>query len=345
MTNEHPQSEQPQPEKRQRSRQVKPIRLQERDLDMFVSLSIGRYLSVPAIEWLHYPGWRERYKAYLEKRKMDPTAVFYPAPNIYHRLVALRAGPEPLVHRVARTVERASVVYNRLPDAYTLTEAGAGLLCSRRGYELDDLWYEDPRRRSIKNFEHSVAIGTFYAALRAALEFAGRQLADWRGDHLLAGRDSTIGGPSYDRVSIPGVKDDLPILPDATFMLSGARYFVEIDMGTTNLRSWREKARAYEVYRQHPKLRARYQTDTFTVLVVAPSEPRLRRIVTEVVKVTRQATSGYLFLTEDRLHPTTIRPSWKVIETFEWERRKVVDRLVELPVRITFAAHPLWKNP
>jgi hypothetical protein len=344
MMSEHP-PEQPQSEKRQRSRQVKPIRLQERDLDMFVSLSIGRYLSVPAIEWLHYPCWRERYKVYLEQRKTDSSAVFYPAPNIYHRLVALRVGPEPLVHRVARAVERASVVYNRLPDAYTLAEAGAALLCARRGFELDDLWYEDPRRRSIKNFEHSVAIGTCYAALRAALEFAGHHLTDWCGDHLLLARDPERGGSNYDRIAVPGLREKQPVLPDATFTLGAARYFVEIDMGTTNLRSWGEKVRAYEAYRRSPKLVARYDTDSFTVLIVAPTEVRLRRIADEVLKVTRQPTSSYLFLTEDRVHPTTIRPSWKAVQAFEWERRKVVDRLVELPGRVAFAAHPLWKNP
>lgn len=350
MTSEQREPELPQPQQRRRSRQVKPIRLQERDLDIFVSLSTARYLSVYAIEWLHFNGWhgtggwRERYKAFLEQRKSDPSAVYYPAPNIYHRLTALRAGPDPLVHRVVRSVERATVVYTRLPDAYTLTGSGASLLCARRGCELDDLWYEDPRRRSIKNFEHSVSIGVFYAALRSALEFGGQQLAAWRGDHALLGRDTQRGGSNYDRIVVPGLKGEQAVLPDATFVLAGQRYFVEIDMGTTNLRSWSEKVRAYEAYRRSPKLQARYGVDTFTVLVVAPTEVRLRRIADEVVRVTRQPTSSYLFLTADRVHPTMIRPSWKVVRSFEWERRKVVDRLVELPVNIAFAAHPLWKN-
>jgi hypothetical protein len=330
--------------KRQRSRQVKPIRLQERDLDMLVSLSIGRYLSVPAIEWLHYPGWRDRYKVYLEKRKQDVAAEFYPAANIYHRLVALRAGPEPLVRRVARAAERASVVYNRLPDAYTLAEAGAGLLCSHRGFELAELWYEEGRKKSIKNLEHSVAIGTFYAALRSALEWSGQQLSDWQSDHLLVRRDPEQGAANYDRVAVIGLREERAVLPDATFTLSGCRYFVEIDMGTTNLRSWSEKVRAYEVYRHSPKLRARYDTDSFTVLTVAPTEVRLRRIAEEVLKVTRQPAAGYLFLSADRVHPTTIRPSWKVVESFAWGRRKVVDRLVDLPTDIVFSGHPLWKN-
>jgi Replication-relaxation len=343
--------------KRQRSRQLKPIRLQERDLDICVSLSIARYLSVLAIEWLHYNewegkrkgetikgGWRERYKAYLDQRKADPSAVYYPAPNIYHRLAALRAGPEPLVRRVARSVERASLVFNRLPDAYALTEAGAALLCARRGFDLASLYYEDPRRRSIQNLEHSIAIGTFYAALRAALGFSGQQFDGWRGDHLLAGRDPERGGSNYDRVAVPGLREEQSVLPDATFALAGQRYFVEIDMGTTNLRSWSEKVRAYEVYRRSPKLTARYTTDSFTVLVVAPSEVRLRRIAAEVLKATRQASTGYLFLTEDRVHPTTIRPAWKVVQTFAWERRKVVDRLVDFPAGLVFAGHPLWKT-
>jgi hypothetical protein len=336
----------PQPVKRRHPRGVaRPIRLQERDLDILLSLSVGRYLTVPAIEWLHWPGWRERYKVYLEQRKASPAAIFYPKPAVYTRLVALRAGDDPLVYRVVRAAEQGSVIYNRLPDAYVLAEAGAALLCLRRGYEMGDLWYENPRKRSIKNFEHSVSIGTFYAALRCSLEFAGQQITDWRGDHLLTRRDPTTGGPSYDRLAVAGVSQELPVLPDATFTLGGHRYFVEIDRGTTNLDSWAEKVKAYEAYRRSPKLQARYATDSFTMLVVAPTPPRMQRIAEEVVKVTRQPNAAYLFTTEDRIEPTTIRPGWKEVTTVEWKRRKVVDRLVDFPENLRFAAHPLWKNP
>jgi hypothetical protein len=278
-----------------------PIRLQERDLDILFSLSMGRYLTVPTIEWLHFPGWRERYKAYLEKRKTDSDAAFYPKSDVYRRLVALRASDDPLIYRVVRVAERASIVYSRLPDAYVLAEAGAAILCERRGYELGDLWYENTRKRSIKNFEHSVAIGIFYAALRCSLEFAGQQLTDWRGDHLLTRRDPATGGPSYDRLAVAGVSQDLPVLPDATFTLGGHRYFVEIDRGTTNLASWSERVKAYEAYRRSPKLQARYATDSFTVLVVAPTPPRMQRIAEEVMKVIHLPSAAYLFTTEDRI--------------------------------------------
>jgi hypothetical protein len=256
--------ERPPSAKRRRNRStVQPIRLQERDLDMLLSISHGRYLPVPAIEWLHYPGWRERYKAYLDGRKTDASSAYYPAPKLYKRLRALREAPTPFVYRLARSVERATVVFNRLPDAYVLTEAGAELLCAQRGFELEQLWYEDPRKRAIKNFEHSVAIGTFYAALRAAFHFGGQELTDWLGDHLLASQDPAGKGPRFDRVAVVGRTKDLPVLPDATFTFAGSRYFVEIDRGSTNLASWGEKVSAYEVYRRSPKLTARYTTDTF----------------------------------------------------------------------------------
>jgi hypothetical protein len=116
--------EQAQPAKRRHPRGVgRPIRLQERDLEVLRSLSEGRYLTIPAIEWLHWPSWRERYKVYLEKRKTDPAATFFPASDVYSRLVALRAGDAPMVYRVVRAAERGSVIYARLPDVYVLAES------------------------------------------------------------------------------------------------------------------------------------------------------------------------------------------------------------------------------
>src|SRR6266540_6624502 len=205
----------------------RPIQIQERDLDILYSLSVGRYLTAPAIEWLHYPRWRERYKRYLDQQQSDESLIYRPTNEVYRRLVAMRAGEAPLVYRLTRTNERARLAYTRLADAYALAEAGAELLSTQRGYEMDDLWFEDPRKRSIKNFEHSVAIGICYAALRASLEFSGQQLADWRGDHLLMGRDMERGGANYDRIVVPGLKGEQAVLPDATFTLAGQRYFVE----------------------------------------------------------------------------------------------------------------------
>jgi hypothetical protein len=341
-----------QPKRRSPHGAGRPIQIQERDLAILYSLSVGRYLTAPAIEWLHYPTWRERYKVFLERQKTDEALFYRPLNHVYRRLIALRAGEVPLVYRLTRANERARLAYARLADAYVLAEAGAELLCAQHGYELSDLWYEDPRKRSIKNFEHSVAIGACYAALRASLEFSGQQLTDWRGDHLFARRDVGQAGLSYDRVKVSWVGkerklkvEDVAIVPDATFTLNDERYFVESDQGTTNLESWAEKVRAYEAYRQSPKLQARYATDTFAVLVVAPTEIRLKRISEEVIKITKQPSPAYLFTTVDKIHPVRIRANWRALASVEWTTRKVVDRLVELPDQLRFTSSVLWKNP
>lgn len=344
MTEHEPTDDQtPVPQRPRKRGPGAPRRLVERDLDMLASLSAGRYLTVQALEWLHFPAWRERYRAYLEAREAAPALVFRPAPHVYHRLGALREAAPALVYRVTRAAERGRLRFAPLPDAYMLAPAGAELLASRRGLEPDTLWSEDPRRRSLKNLEHSVAIGTFYAALRAALEHTGLELTDWQGDHRLAARDPLRGGPSYDRVLVPGVKDPLPVLPDGTFSLAGQRYFVEIDLGQTNLRSWGEKVRAFERYRGSDALRARYGVEDFTVLVVVPDENRQRRVAEEVLKVTKHETDRYRFLTADQVHPTTSRQRWRVVKEFVWTRRQVVDRQVEVPADLQWRGLALWR--
>lgn len=161
---------------------------------------------------LHFPTWRGHYQRYLEAQKAGAVERPYPQSRLYARIAALREASPPLVYRKMRVVEQASATFARLPDGYVLAERGAELLCQHRGYELDELWYERPRKRALKNFEHSVAIGTFYAALRCALEYHGRQLADWQGDHVLAGRDPQIGGVRYDRVRVVGVREEVAVL-------------------------------------------------------------------------------------------------------------------------------------
>jgi hypothetical protein len=137
-----------QPKRRSPRGASRPIQIQERDLASLYSLSVGRYLTAPAIEWLHYPGWRERYKAYLERQKTDESLFYRPLNHVYRRLIALRAGEAPLVYRLTRANERARLAYARLADAYLLAEAGAELLCAQHGYELSDLWYEGARSRT-----------------------------------------------------------------------------------------------------------------------------------------------------------------------------------------------------
>ncbi|HEU4329411.1 MAG TPA: replication-relaxation family protein [Roseiflexaceae bacterium] len=318
--------------------------LQPRDLALLRALGEARYLTAQALEWLFYPNWRERYKTYLEQRKAQPALSFLPSPNVYRRIGALAGAVPPLVVRLDRLSEQARHATGRIRGVYALTEAGAEQVAEATGADLGALWYEDGRRRSAKNLEHSAEIGLFYGALRAALEHTGHQLEGWQTDERLAAR-GPAGGPNYDRVLVPGIREPIAVLPDATFTLEGQRFFVEIDRARTNMTSWAEKLRAFEAYRGRHQLRDRYGVADFVVLVVSPNETRQRRIAEEVLKVTRHAGDRYRFLLADRVHPTLIRPAWRVVTSFTWERQRVVDRMVEVPAQLRWSAVPLWQIP
>jgi hypothetical protein len=313
----------------------RPIVIQARDLDILHSLSVGRYLTVEALEWLHVPGWRQRWRAFQQQGAHDPERRYYPTVSVYRRMAGLRAGG--FVQTITRTAERGATTFVRMPDVYALTDAGADLLSSRRHLPIEAIWVERSRTRSLQNFEHSVAIGRCYAALRTAAEqLYPAEMQDWRGDHVLA--------RGYDRVAVAGASELLPVLPDASFRLSGQQYFVEIDRSTRPLASWREKIQALEAYVGSSALRARYGVGDATLLVVAPSANRLRRIAEEVVTVLQAASTRYLFVLAEYLHPTRVRANWQRVAAVAWAPRQRFDRIVVQP-QLTFDTVALWGAP
>lgn len=181
-----------------------------------------------------------------------------------------------------------------------------------------------------------MAIGVCYAALRAEIAHRGRSLDAWRGDHLLARQ--------YDRIALPGQRDPEPVLPDASCRIDDRQIFVEVDRGTRPLRSWQAKVRAYEAYRGSNAKRERSGDGPFQVLIVASTLTRARRIAETIAGVTRDNAPTYLLLTEDRVHPTTIRRGWLGIDAVTWETCRVVDNVTLVP-RVTLGPRALWEHP
>jgi hypothetical protein len=134
----------------------------------------------------------------------------------------------------------------------------------------------------------------------------------------------------------------VPVLPDASVQLGKTHYFVEIDRATRPLGSWREKAGAYQAYAGSTALRQRYNTDDFTVLIVAPDQKRLTRIAEEVTKVVRAPNNRYLLLPQPYLHPTRVRANWQQVAQVQWQPRTVIDRVALLPT-VTLAPVALWQ--
>ena len=323
------------------------IRLQSRDLDMLYSLGTARYLSVQALEWLHFPSWRARWEAHQNSSEAKDKRGYYPQPNVYYRLDGLRGGGYVTVIR--RTVDRASVVFSRLADLYAVTEAGIELLASYRPeLDADELVWEGQRPRSLQTLEHTAAIATLYAALRAELEqqFAGwtapLMLSGWADDRRLA-QAGPVGERRYDQVQTEG--DTLPVLPDATFQLAqgerSRRYFLELDRGTRPLDSWRDKVRAYRAYRKSSELQARYGVSDFALLIVAPTTRRMERIAAVVAKADPSKALTCRFLLQEHVHPMTIRDSWKQIAESAVSYRQIAGRPTE-HVTVSFTPAPLW---
>jgi hypothetical protein len=297
-----------------------------RDVAILASLAEVRYLTVQHLQWLHWPErWRvaERTARESGRPTRGPKKAYTRAAGLAER---------GLVVVIRRSVERATTVYRRLPYCLSLTRAGAELLACHQGRRLDDLWYYERANRSAAGLEHSLGIGTFYAALRAELEYRGRSFSGWAGDHVLCA--------DYDSVAVASVGHPLPIIPDATFALDGERYFVEIDRGTTRIEQWRKKALAYDAYGRDPRLQQRFGVNRFIILVVAPSGARLQAIARSVANVHQGVAANYRFLPEERVQPLAIRRRWQRMEQVALPPRGC-SRETSQP-EVTLSEIPLW---
>jgi hypothetical protein len=278
---------------------TKPFVLIARDVAILRSLADVRFLAVQHLQWLH---WSDRWR--VAERAAREAGVANRKPNrAYERIGGLVS--RGLLISLRRSVDRAITEYRKLPHCLALTRAGAEFLACHEGRPLDAIWYYERATRSAAGLEHNLAIGAFYAALRAELEYRGRALQHWLADQVLS--------TDYDSVAVASVGHPLPIIPDATFSLDGQRFFVEIDRGTTRIEQWRKKALAYDTYSRDPRLQMRYGVRQFTILVVAPSGLRIEAIARMVASVHRGVPANYRFLTEERVHPFSIRRRWQRI--------------------------------
>ncbi|NTU78147.1 MAG: hypothetical protein HGA45_01880 [Chloroflexales bacterium] len=279
---------------------IRPFCLTERDLDILASLAQVRYLTIQHLQWLH---WHARWRPH-ERAAREAGLVNRRPKKAYERVAAM--AERGLLRSLQRTTDRAALSFRRLPNCMGLSQAGADLLACQRGLPFEELWFDERTTRSAQTLEHSLGIGAFYAALRAELAYRGRELHGWAGDHVLC--------TDYDSVTVASVGHPLPIIPDGTFTLNGERYFVEIDRGTTRIEQWRKKALAYDAYGRDPRLAARYQVARFTILVVVPTEARLLTVARVIAAVHSGATDRYRFLTEERVHPFSIRRRWQRLD-------------------------------
>jgi hypothetical protein len=284
--------------------------LTPRDFALLRSLEAARYLTAPAIEWLHWPSWQERWQRWAAQPAEDRPA-YRPSTRLYARLHQLEA--QQLLYQIRRPITIATTHFRRDHDAYALSEHGAHALAEYGGHVFDTIAYSKPRPCSVWTLAHHVDVGRVYAALRAKIEATpGLQFVDWRGETALA--------QAYDRINVRATNVDgstttrtLPVQPDGTFRLLHAggeeRCFVEIDRGRP-VATWRDKIRAYHAYMNSPALHKRYNTAAFVLLTITTDDTHRRKLMEATAQVLAKPSGRYLFALDHAVHPMFIGQHW-----------------------------------
>jgi hypothetical protein len=317
------------------------FRLTPRDLDMLHSLGQARYLSIDALEWLHFPVWRERYAAWQKTQSAGNQQRYMSSSHAYRRLRWLLR--EKWVRRLRRPTALAIEVFGREPDLYYLTEQGARLLSEYRGLDLEALHYGDPRQRSYQKLQHHEAVGRVYAALRSKIESRpDLRFEDWRSEHDFQ-RDFDhvpVWIPASDGTSHI---EETGLQPDGAFFIkhTGGRalLFVEVERDQP-LPKWRKKIWAYEAYYGSEQLKTRFGTGDFIFLGIGLNEGHQQRLVQATGEalallytdphVIEAAMDRYRLGHMAMVHPLTIGTGWEALTTTQVKEQSGV-----VPWRIT----------
>lgn len=330
------------------------VSLTARDYAILQSLSQGRYLPIPCVEWLHFPQWRERYAVWQAEQAAGSERRYKACTQAYTRMQQLCAAG--LVGHIVRPVAQAVNVYHREADLFFLTEAGALALTAHSGVPLSALHYREPRERSYLMLQHHATVGRAYAALRSRIEGKpGLSFSDWRSEHDFQ-RD-------HDRISVytpqgeDGGTEEQGIQPDGAFFIEheGGRalFFVEVERDQPVMK-WKQKVWAYEAYHGSAQLQARFQHPTFALLGIVENASRQRSLIQATAEALvalypynaerrESAMRRYEITTVERLHPATVGAGWFKLAAVRPVERKAIGGAVRYGAEIEGAEHVLIK--
>lgn len=257
-----------------------PILLTERDAQIIRAVAVHGYLSADLIALAYFP---------RERSRPGPSSS---AHDRLRRLWLWR-----FLERLELPVARA--LGGRRPYVYTLGPAGISVAEQALGAQAASIARPRLDRLDLRTFDHDRHAMVLWANLSAKLRDGPLRLGRWVPERTLRSMGIAVRDP------VDGTRRG--VLPDALFRLDAPDghqeyWFVEVDMGTHTLDSWRRKVRALAAYLHSGRFAEQWHHDRFDVVVVTMSAPRLRHLrcaTNDALGASRDPR--YLFATGDVL--------------------------------------------
>lgn len=248
-----------------------PFRLTKRDTEIVKAIYQYKALTTHQVEALLFPA-------------DDPLAVYGKRTKCQERLRKLYQ--YGYVWRDEIPTKRSE---GMKPFVYWLDEKGAQLLLDLLAMDPEEIeWDPDDRNVSAQGFTHLMATNDTWVAIQAAARITGLQIKRWIDDRTLQREHNKAG----ERVTIKGARGkqvEISVVPDGYFHLwtdkHHLHHFIEIDRGTTTVRSrtqknwakktYERKVKGYLAYKESGQFERRYGAKNFRMLTVTTSQRRL----------------------------------------------------------------------
>lgn len=192
---------------------------------------------------------------------------------------------------------------------YSLDQRGAEIIVAESGIDRTEIrWRKKDNRASFLFQDHTLRINDFRIALTLAACERGHQIIRWLDEREIKALRERVPTPERR-------KAHLPVVPDAFCEYeTGTRragFFLEMDMGTMTVRRFKEKIRAYIIYKTQGHYEKTFGMTSLRVLTVTNSDRRLKNLkhATELA----QGQSLFWFTTFDILFAERILQSgWQI---------------------------------
>ncbi len=172
---------------------------------------------------------------------------------------------------------------------YALDRQGVEFIALAQGIPKAEVrWNKKEAQASLLFLQHTLHLNDVRIAMTQAAQQHGHQIIRWLDEREIK--------KMRERVPVPGKRRrNLPVTPDAFFehKIGEKRngFFLEMDMGTMALRRFKDKVRAYLIYKRDGHYEKRFGMHSLRVLTVTTSMRRLRNLK----KATEQIDGRSLF--------------------------------------------------